>query len=74
MGTIFCVVFFYFRFNSLYTYVITTGNQKKKKKENSTKRFTLPIVSIRRFYTRTIFLIYRRWVATEPAPSLFLSS
>lgn len=65
--------FFYFRFNSLYTYVITTGNQKKKK-ENSTKRFTLPIVSIRRFYTRTIFLIYRRWVATEPAPSLFLSS
>lgn len=48
--------------------------KKKKKKENSTKRFTLPIVSIRRFYTRTIFLIYRRWVATEPAPSLFLSS
>lgn len=38
MRTIFCVVFFYFRFNSLYTYVITTGNQKKKKKREQYKK------------------------------------
>ena len=29
--------FFYFRFNSLYTYVITTGNQKKKKRKQYKK-------------------------------------
>lgn len=67
MRTIFCVVFFIFA-SILYTRTSSLRETKKKKKENSTKRFTLPIVSIRRFYTRTIFLIYRRWVATEPAP------
>lgn len=34
--------FFYFRFNSLYTYVITTGNQKKKKKKTVQKGLLYP--------------------------------